>query len=169
MSNSTGAQFHTWKPEPLTRGTFSILSSCLTTMFLCVWTAVHLNVPEYKKESQQFWRKVKWLVIALFAPEVVSEENDTLSVAPQLIVLIIPVQVALCAYWQRRVANKIGLEVRTAFNQSDTPSWQSRCLSAPKRIFEHSIDLLFAPLNIVFRMVRSCAVDEEDEEITSIV
>lgn len=33
-----------WRPEPKYRGTYSILSSCLITMALCVWSAVHLNL-----------------------------------------------------------------------------------------------------------------------------
>ncbi|KAF2797184.1 hypothetical protein K505DRAFT_236065, partial [Melanomma pulvis-pyrius CBS 109.77] len=69
-------QFHKWKPEPVVRGTFSILSTCLITMGLCVWTAVHLNIPEYKKQSRQIWRKVGWLVLALLAPEMVSIYNQ---------------------------------------------------------------------------------------------
>jgi hypothetical protein len=32
---------------------------------------VHLNLPEHKKESQQVYRKVLWLALGLFAPEVV--------------------------------------------------------------------------------------------------
>jgi hypothetical protein len=60
-----------WHPEPTIRGTSSILSSCLITMALCIWTAVHLNLPEHRKESQQVYRKVLWLTLGLFAPEVV--------------------------------------------------------------------------------------------------
>ncbi|KAH9821435.1 hypothetical protein Tdes44962_MAKER04925 [Teratosphaeria destructans] len=41
-------------------------------MFLCVWTAVHLNLPEHKKEWQQKWRHLGWLLLALLAPEVVA-------------------------------------------------------------------------------------------------
>lgn len=48
-------------------------------MGLCVWTAVHLNVPELEREGtkkylfpRQTWRKVKWLLMGLFAPELVS-------------------------------------------------------------------------------------------------
>jgi hypothetical protein len=60
-----------WNPEPTTRGTFSILSSCLITMTLCIWTAVHLNLPEHGKESEKFKRKTWWLMLGLLAPEVV--------------------------------------------------------------------------------------------------
>jgi hypothetical protein len=67
-----------WHPEPTFRGTWSILSSCLITISLCVWTAVHLNVPEHGQKdyfggwvTMQQLRKAKWLLIGLFAPEVV--------------------------------------------------------------------------------------------------
>jgi hypothetical protein len=62
-----------WRPEPDVRGTFSILSSCLITLGLCAWSALHLNVPESGKATQQFWVKTRWLLCAVFAPEVVSE------------------------------------------------------------------------------------------------
>ncbi|CAG8607088.1 5019_t:CDS:1, partial [Scutellospora calospora] len=60
-----------WHAEPKIRGTSSILSSCLITMFLCTWTTIHLNLPEHKKESRQVYRKILWLVIGLLAPELV--------------------------------------------------------------------------------------------------
>ena len=40
-----------WRPEPDVRGTFSILSSCLITLGLCAWSALHLNVPESGKAN----------------------------------------------------------------------------------------------------------------------
>ena len=61
-----------WKPNPTSRGTFDVLSTCLITLLLCVWTAVHLNVPP----PESFWkwqlRKVGWLILALLAPELVA-------------------------------------------------------------------------------------------------
>jgi hypothetical protein len=61
-----------WHPEPRGRGTFNILSTCLTTMILCVWTAVHLNIPEHNGGTRQkFLRKPGWLLLALLAPEIV--------------------------------------------------------------------------------------------------
>jgi hypothetical protein len=63
----------TWYPEPRGRGTFSILSTCLTTMILCVWTAVHLNIPEPNGGTKQsLLRKPGWLLMALLAPEIVA-------------------------------------------------------------------------------------------------
>lgn len=44
----------TWHLELARRGTFGLLSSCLITTGLCVWTAVHLNIPEYGKVKRQF-------------------------------------------------------------------------------------------------------------------
>ena len=61
-----------WQSEPTYRGTWNILSSCLITLGLCLWTALHLNIAQYKKESSQKWRKVGWLVWGALAPELVS-------------------------------------------------------------------------------------------------
>ena len=69
--NSTNGSV-TWQPEPSTRGTWSILSTCTITISLCLWTAVHLNVPPPNRKHAQFWRKMYWLGIGLFAPEMVA-------------------------------------------------------------------------------------------------
>jgi len=71
LGNVTVLPEATWHPEPTIRGTSSILTSCLITISLCIWTAVHLNLPEHRKESQQVYRKILWLALGLFAPEVV--------------------------------------------------------------------------------------------------
>ena len=69
VTNNGGAA---WVSEPNGRGTWGILSTCIITISLCVWTAVHLNIPEHHKVRQQTWRKVKWLVLGLLAPEMVA-------------------------------------------------------------------------------------------------
>ena len=73
MWNPLGVTNHTvsWRPEPTTRGTWGLLSSCITTIGLCVWTAVHLNIPEHGRTDRHIWRKVKWVIIGLIAPEIV--------------------------------------------------------------------------------------------------
>ena len=62
----------TWQPEPNVRGTWSILSVCVVTTSLCVWTAVHPNLPAIGQQYSQAWRKLYWVVIGLFAPELVA-------------------------------------------------------------------------------------------------
>ncbi|KAK0712569.1 hypothetical protein B0T26DRAFT_856727 [Lasiosphaeria miniovina] len=54
-----------WVASPETRGTLAILWSCLVTLVACIYTALHLNIPN------RFLHKAKWTVIALFAPELV--------------------------------------------------------------------------------------------------
>lgn len=60
-----------WRPEPQGRGTWSILSTCILTLSLCIWSALHLNVPEHGKGGKQLWRKTRWLIVGLVAPEIV--------------------------------------------------------------------------------------------------
>lgn len=61
-----------WVSEPDGRGTFSLMTSCLLTLSLCVWSAMHLNIPHYRESRWQFWlRHVKWGLIGIFAPELV--------------------------------------------------------------------------------------------------
>ncbi|KAJ7200454.1 hypothetical protein C8J57DRAFT_441424 [Mycena rebaudengoi] len=61
-----------WADEPDARGTYSLVSSCIFTLALCVWTAIHLNIPEEPTGTRQFLRKLIWLGVGLLAPEVVT-------------------------------------------------------------------------------------------------
>ena len=61
-----------WEPSCRRRGTFDILSTCIITLLLCVWTAVHLNVSPPGTIWRSRLRKVGWLVLALLAPEMVA-------------------------------------------------------------------------------------------------
>ena len=61
-----------WTAEPSTRGTWSLLYSCVFTIGLCIWTALHLNVPSAKDGRWiVFFRKVGWMGYAFIAPEFV--------------------------------------------------------------------------------------------------
>jgi len=88
-----------WHSEPKTRGTYSILSSYLITLTLCVWSIVHVTVVpgdaygplEVRPKSwwgrlrshfntfflfllpEGTWRKIGWLILAVLAPEIVSD------------------------------------------------------------------------------------------------
>lgn len=61
-----------WQPSPSKRGTFDILSSCIITMLLCVWTAVHLNISPPESTWRPRVRKVGWVIVALLAPEFIA-------------------------------------------------------------------------------------------------
>ena len=69
----------TWRPEPDGRGHYSILATCFITLSLCIWSALHLNIPEHNKSGSQKWRKLKWLVIGLVAPEFVGDNLGSTS------------------------------------------------------------------------------------------
>ena len=50
----------------------SLLASCASTVFLCTWATLHLDVPTKPSESWRgrCWRRIGWTLVALFAPEV---------------------------------------------------------------------------------------------------
>ncbi len=61
-----------WVSAPNMRGTSDILYSCLLTLFACVYTSHHLNIPkEGAGYLRLLWDKISWMCIALFAPELV--------------------------------------------------------------------------------------------------
>src|SRR4030088_1682578 len=61
-----------WEPDPEGRGTFSLIFSCLLTLGLCVWSAMHLNIPPHDESLvQSYMRNLKWGLIGVFGPELV--------------------------------------------------------------------------------------------------
>jgi hypothetical protein len=60
-----------WVSEPSFRGTTSILWSCLVTLVACIYTAIHLNVPTETGTWTRLLQKLKWVLTALIAPEIV--------------------------------------------------------------------------------------------------
>ncbi|KAJ7130462.1 hypothetical protein C8R44DRAFT_613877, partial [Mycena epipterygia] len=53
------------------RSLFSIVWGCLTTIFACTWVSVHPNVPPPDQgQLALFWRRLKMMLIAVVAPEV---------------------------------------------------------------------------------------------------
>lgn len=57
-----------WRPEPDTRGTFSILSICLSTLVIALWNAVHVDILRHPSSSQHTLIKLRTFVGALLAP-----------------------------------------------------------------------------------------------------
>lgn len=60
---------HGWRPEPQGRGTWSILWSCLATIFICTWSALHLDVPKRHGRWYLLFRKIRFMLLAAVAPE----------------------------------------------------------------------------------------------------
>ena len=60
-----------WVSAAEFRGTMAILQTCLLTLFACIYTALHLNVPSKTDFLSLFITKMKWVATALLAPEIV--------------------------------------------------------------------------------------------------
>lgn len=90
-----------WPPEPNDRGTWGLLQTCLLSLFLCTYSAIHLNV--FTRECK-WWTRVlvrcKWLCIALLAPELV----------------------VFNAWSQRRQAARLARILRRRSGQEESPS-----------------------------------------------
>lgn len=67
MSNSTTVG---WTSEPAARGTLGLVWGCLATIFICTWSALHLNLPA---EEDGAWTRAvnqaQYTVAGLLAPE----------------------------------------------------------------------------------------------------
>jgi hypothetical protein len=110
-----------WHSGQDRRGSFNILSSCIITLGLCIWTAVHLNLPPYEAHRNfKFWDprrwlkrqliwKCGWLVIGLLAPEMVGVPDRNVK---QL--LMAASQIAFTAWVQRRDAHALTKKVNDA-------------------------------------------------------
>jgi hypothetical protein len=60
-----------WVSTAEFRGTMDILQTCILTLFACVYTALHLDVPARTNFLSLLARKTKWVFTTLFAPEMV--------------------------------------------------------------------------------------------------
>ncbi|EKM55007.1 uncharacterized protein PHACADRAFT_119896 [Phanerochaete carnosa HHB-10118-sp] len=67
--NASAADTGPWRPDPTFRGTWGIISTCLSTLVICVWSAIHVDIPP-RHQKRSFVVKVRWLIIGLFAPDV---------------------------------------------------------------------------------------------------
>lgn len=61
--------FH-WVPGPNVRGTWDILIICLGTLIICVWSALHFDIPSQRhRMKDRLALGVMWIVIAMLCPE----------------------------------------------------------------------------------------------------
>ncbi|KAI8952077.1 hypothetical protein F4801DRAFT_541856 [Xylaria longipes] len=69
IPSSTVNQY-SWVPSPDTRGTLDIVWPCLTTMALCLWSMLHLNLPAKDETYRtEFLRRLRWLFLGVLCPE----------------------------------------------------------------------------------------------------
>jgi hypothetical protein len=91
-----------WVSENNNRGTWSLIQTCLITLGLCVYSAVHLNCFQ---SNCPLWMKYvvrgKWLIVALLAPEFI----------------------VFNAWSQRRQAVRLARILRRRSGQEEPKSW----------------------------------------------
>ena len=57
---------------PSVRTKSAIISSCLATIFLCTWVAVHPNIPGPRLTGWTiFWHRVRLVALAIIVPEAI--------------------------------------------------------------------------------------------------
>lgn len=69
---------HGWMSEPDGRGIWSILWSCLVTIFLCTWSVIHEEVPpQLHRRWDLLFRRLKHMALGVIAPEwALAEASD---------------------------------------------------------------------------------------------
>ena len=71
-ANRSQTKFVGYVQDPDGRGTASLFLSCVLTLILCVWSALHLNVPPPgEHRASCFFRNLRWIITGVFAPELV--------------------------------------------------------------------------------------------------
>lgn len=60
-----------WGAEPKGRGSLGILTNCLLTLGLCVWTTIHVDFDPHTTFRQAAGRKMFLVILAMLAPELV--------------------------------------------------------------------------------------------------
>ena len=71
-SNTTTLQkpVFLWVEEPNVRGTFGILTFCLSTLVICAWSALHFDIPKRRHRRRDHLAfGVMWMMVAVLCPE----------------------------------------------------------------------------------------------------
>ncbi|CAG8962327.1 hypothetical protein HYFRA_00005382 [Hymenoscyphus fraxineus] len=117
--------------EPTRRGTVSLATTCITTISLCVWTAVHLNipVPGCYGSLQQKLRKVFLFCVGFLAPEVVAYTAWKQRITAEKILEHVPPDKKLpplgkrITLWCRMVVAKLTCSVLEESKSTDPHLW----------------------------------------------
>ncbi|RPB06329.1 hypothetical protein P167DRAFT_497821 [Morchella conica CCBAS932] len=60
--------------SPMGRGTMDLMFTCVITLSLCVWTAIHPNIEARDTYMARLRRKALYVVLGLFSPEIVMSQ-----------------------------------------------------------------------------------------------
>lgn len=60
-----------WIGGPSERGSFDILWTCLATLALCAWTAVHPNILPAPSTARTMIQRLGMMVVAIIFPELI--------------------------------------------------------------------------------------------------
>ncbi|KAJ5097034.1 hypothetical protein N7456_007755 [Penicillium angulare] len=70
LAQSSSTALEGWKLDDNSRSSWDILWTCLSTIFACTWTALHLSVPRSSRsDGQNIMRKIVAWIFATIAPE----------------------------------------------------------------------------------------------------
>jgi len=59
-----------WVQEPNVRGTFGILTFCLSTLIICAWSALHFDIPKRRHRRRDHLALGSlWMMVAVLCPE----------------------------------------------------------------------------------------------------
>lgn len=58
-----------WVSEPDGRGTWGVIQTCFVTLFLCIYTTIHLNIRPHQTEKESWLRRMAASLIASIGPE----------------------------------------------------------------------------------------------------
>ena len=58
-----------WVDEPNGRGTWGLIQNCLVTLFLCIYTAIHLNISPHQTRKKSWLRRIGASLLASAIPE----------------------------------------------------------------------------------------------------
>ncbi|KAK3302711.1 uncharacterized protein B0T15DRAFT_497165 [Chaetomium strumarium] len=109
-----------WQNGDTSRGTFSIITTCATTIFACTWTIQHLNVPAaHDGELRRHVRVCKWMVITILLPELILAHA----------ILEFAMALGCMREMEKKVA--VSLDERESKIQVKYPSWMTRLWSFP--------------------------------------
>ncbi|KAK6542579.1 hypothetical protein TWF694_006526 [Orbilia ellipsospora] len=70
---SSNATMVGWTPEPSGRGTLSLITTCMLTMFICTWVVIHRRV--YSQVTFGQLHKAALFLKAIIAPEFIAVEG----------------------------------------------------------------------------------------------